>query len=254
MCRIKISILILAIITVFLSLFTSCNSVSETASANSDASTEDIEAMSAKISELESRIEQLEQGLDPRVVEYNMVKSALWEMIIDNELCFMESISDYTYTNDMRQFPSPETPLYGFDKDGDGQPDTNYVPFEKTTWFYICYDYYPEFLYQGIDPELVETWESVIHQREIEEQETERHNVQTAVMAGMADGGAGTVSGSGVEVFGNTGHATSPPYTGTDCLITDGIYVGDYIVGGAENIAGSYTIEADGTVIQVWFP
>ena len=84
--------------------------------------------------------------------------------------------------------------------------------------------------------------------------ETEWHNVQTAVLAGMADGQVSTVSGAGAEVFGNTGHAASPPYTGTDCAVTAAINVGDYIISGATDIACSYTIAADGTVSQAWTP
>lgn len=214
----------------------------------------DSEDLSAKINELENRIEQLEQGLDPRVIEFNMVKSAMWEMIIDNELCYGLSASDSPYTNDMSQFPSPETPLYGFDKDGDGEPDTNYIPFKKTEWFYQCYYFHPETLCQGLNPEIVDTWQSVIDDHMIQSYETEWHNVQTAVLAGMADAQVDTISGAGSEVFGNTGHAASPPYTGTDCVIAPGISVGDYIISGARDIACSYSIAADGTVTQVWTP
>lgn len=86
--------------------------------------------------------------------------------------------------------------------------------------------------------------------------ETEWRNVQTAVVAGMADGQVDTVSGNGSEVFGNTGHAASPPYTGTDCnIVSDGsVKVGDYIISGAADIAGSYDIAGDGTVTQAWTP
>ena len=84
--------------------------------------------------------------------------------------------------------------------------------------------------------------------------ETEWHNVQTAVLAGMADGQVSTVSGNGTEVFGNTGHAASPPYTGTDCAVTASINVGDYIMSGATDIAGSYSIAGDGEVTQTWDP
>lgn len=85
--------------------------------------------------------------------------------------------------------------------------------------------------------------------------ETEWHNVQTAVLAGMADGDTSAVSGAGANVFGNTGQtATSPPYTGTDCAVTAAINVGDYIISGATDIACAYDIAADGTVTQVWTP
>jgi type IV pilus assembly protein PilA len=95
-----------------------------------------------------------------------------------------------------------------------------------------------------------------IGQGQTEALETEWHNVQTAVLAGMADAQVDTVSGNGTEVFGNTGHAASPPYTGTDCNVnSDGsIKVGDYIISGATDIAGSYSIAGDGTVDQAWTP
>ena len=256
MNKFKATVLVLATITVLSTLFTSCNSTSELLSKNPAMAntSNDNEDLPAKISELENRIEQLERGLDPRVIEFNMVKSAIWEMIVDNELWFDEWGSDYPYTNDMNEFPCPDMPLYGFDKDGDGEPDTNYIPFEKTDWFYQVTSAYPDFLFQGIDLDLVESWQSVIDQREIEAYETEWHNVQTAVLAAMADAGVSTVSGAGAEVFGNTSHAASPPFTGTDCVVSGNYSVGDYIVNGANDIACSYSIAADGTVNQVWTP
>jgi type IV pilus assembly protein PilA len=93
-----------------------------------------------------------------------------------------------------------------------------------------------------------------IGQGQEEALETEWHNVQTAVLAGMADGQVSTVTGAGTEVFGNTGHAASPPYTGTDCVISGNISVADYIISGATDIAASYSIAADGTVTQPWTP
>ena len=82
--------------------------------------------------------------------------------------------------------------------------------------------------------------------------ETEERNVQTAVIAGMADASVATVSGNGTEVFGNTGHAASPPYTGTECVISGNYGVEDYIMNGATDIYGSYSITGDGKVTRVW--
>ena len=75
-----------------------------------------------------------------------------------------------------------------------------------------------------------------------------------SLWAAMADAGVSTVSGAGAEVFGNTSHAASPPFTGTDCVVSGNYSVGDYIVNGANDIACSYSIAADGTVNQVWTP
>ena len=86
---------------------------------------------------------------------------------------------------------------------------------------------------------------------------TEAHNVQTAVMAAMADAATANVSGgenlgSGSENFGNTGHATTP--TGTDVTVYTGYTVGDYIMGGSPEVQGSYTVYTDGSVNQTWYP
>jgi type IV pilus assembly protein PilA len=90
--------------------------------------------------------------------------------------------------------------------------------------------------------------------------EAELHNVQTAVMAGMADektaslDGGEPYGGVNTENFGNTGHADPP--TGTDCdvVTANGTTVGDYITGGAGNVQGSYLIMDDGAVIQEGYP
>ena len=85
--------------------------------------------------------------------------------------------------------------------------------------------------------------------------DTEWHNVQTAVLAAMADAQVAAVSGAGAEVFGNTGHAASPPYSGTGCdVVAGGIAVEDYLMNGATDIACSYSIEADGTAKRIWTP
>jgi prepilin-type N-terminal cleavage/methylation domain-containing protein len=90
--------------------------------------------------------------------------------------------------------------------------------------------------------------------------ETELANVMTAVTAAMADAVANTIAdGSNTTAnFGNTGEATSKPYTGTECgvdatALTAVYKVGDYIAGGVGNVAGSYMVSPTGQVTQVWF-
>lgn len=85
--------------------------------------------------------------------------------------------------------------------------------------------------------------------------ELELANVQTAVTAAMADAITYFVAGGGYEEnFGNTNHRIFKPFTGTDCIVSDGYAVGDYIAGGAANVVGSYIIATDGRVTQVWYP
>jgi type IV pilus assembly protein PilA len=74
--------------------------------------------------------------------------------------------------------------------------------------------------------------------------DTELHNVQTAVLAAMADTNSGNVSNPG------TFDAT------TDVIVTGNTSVGDYIVGypSAEAVHGTYNIAADGTVTQTAYP
>ena len=90
-----------------------------------------------------------------------------------------------------------------------------------------------------------------------EAKSTELHNVQTSVMAAMADAATGNVSGgcavgAGTANFGNTGEATTKPYTGTG-LVVQGTYdVEDYITGGASSVSCSYSVDVEGTVGQVW--
>ena len=97
-----------------------------------------------------------------------------------------------------------------------------------------------------------------------EARDTERHNVQTAVMAAMADTGAAEVDGGAAGpggVFGNTLQADPP--TGTDIIVydpngipgdADDVMLGEFIVGGAPSVQGDYSILADGTVTLVWYP
>jgi prepilin-type N-terminal cleavage/methylation domain-containing protein len=97
--------------------------------------------------------------------------------------------------------------------------------------------------------------------------ETEAANVMTAVTAAMADAVSNNVSG-GIDIasttgnFGNIGDETQKPYTGVtngagDVLVatvgTTDYWVGDYIAGGVENVAGSYIITVDGQVQQLSF-
>ena len=86
-----------------------------------------------------------------------------------------------------------------------------------------------------------------------EAKSTEHHNVQTAVMAAMADAGAANVSGAPLD-FGNTGRETSDPPTGTDATVSAGYTVGEYIMGGAGEVQGDYVIGASGNVTQQWYP
>jgi len=91
--------------------------------------------------------------------------------------------------------------------------------------------------------------------------DTEYRNVQTAVIAGMADAQVSTVSDgcvadAGTENFGNTGHLDAATgYSATGCdVVAGGIAVEDYIISGADDIACSYSIEEDGTVERIWTP
>ena len=91
---------------------------------------------------------------------------------------------------------------------------------------------------------------------------TELHNVQTAVMAAMADSTTANVTGGQSYPGGsiNFGDADADPSTDnkTDCIVDDivdpDITVGGFIVGGANGVTGSYIIEFDGTVHQEWYP
>jgi len=90
---------------------------------------------------------------------------------------------------------------------------------------------------------------------------TELHNVQTAVMAAMADAATGNVTGGnpvGVitlnfgDLDGLTGGAKTP-----DLLVYSGppaVYVGEFIVGGVAKVTGSYAVNVEGTVDQMAYP
>jgi prepilin-type N-terminal cleavage/methylation domain-containing protein len=94
-----------------------------------------------------------------------------------------------------------------------------------------------------------------------EAKETELSNVVTAVTAAMADCVTNNITAAAVppdittENFGNTGHATAKPYTGTDLTVngTAPHTVGEYIVGGAGSVVGSYSVDQTGKVTQIWY-
>ena len=101
---------------------------------------------------------------------------------------------------------------------------------------------------------------------------TELHNVQTAVMAAMADASVGTIIGAvpnppptpPVENFGNLAHDQDPITPGEDLWVGNGpdgltptaddVWVGPFIVGGADKVQGAYEVMEDGTVYQNWYP
>lgn len=76
--------------------------------------------------------------------------------------------------------------------------------------------------------------------------QTELHNVQTAVLAAMADSSAGTVGSPGT-------------FDGaTDVTVNGNTSVGDFIVGygtgGNTKVHGTYTVASDGTVTLTAYP
>ena len=90
---------------------------------------------------------------------------------------------------------------------------------------------------------------------------TEHHNVQTAVMAAMADASSGNVSaGNPVDnnIAINFGDLDQDPATSDpqECIVqlSPEITVGDFIVGGAKNVTGSYAVDVEGTVDQISYP
>lgn len=88
--------------------------------------------------------------------------------------------------------------------------------------------------------------------------QTELYNIQTAVLAAMADAHSANVSGGEVYPGGsiNFGDADGDDSTDTkvDCTVEDSITVGQFVVGGSDSVSGSYIIEADGSVHQEWYP
>jgi type IV pilus assembly protein PilA len=74
-----------------------------------------------------------------------------------------------------------------------------------------------------------------------EAEKTELYNVQTAVLAGMADAQVSTIAGG---PFGG----------GADVAINGTADVSDYIVGGITNVHGTYSIATTGSVTPVSYP
>jgi len=91
--------------------------------------------------------------------------------------------------------------------------------------------------------------------------ETELANVMTALTAAMADAVSSNVSGGAapatpptVENFGNINHTAQKPYVSpVDMTVATGFTVSAYIAGGLANVAGSYNIDRNGQVTQMWF-
>jgi len=91
---------------------------------------------------------------------------------------------------------------------------------------------------------------------------TELHNVQTAVMAAMADSVSGNLTygntppGTIADNFGDLAKNPKAPNP-TDLVVEDGppeLTVGDFIVGGVQKVSGCYSIDVEGTVEQTWYP
>jgi prepilin-type N-terminal cleavage/methylation domain-containing protein len=96
-----------------------------------------------------------------------------------------------------------------------------------------------------------------------EAKQTELHNVQTAVLAAMADAGTGNVTGTGATAgtngfaFGDDDLDQDPGDTLDVHVYTVGTtdyYVGDYIIGDTPKVQGHYEIATDGYVYQIWYP
>ncbi len=79
---------------------------------------------------------------------------------------------------------------------------------------------------------------------------TELHNVQTAVMAAMADAGVGSFTGG---PFGNTVQ-NDPPSGQVDLTVSGNISVGVYFIGGVAEVQGDYAVSDEGIVTQDWYP
>jgi hypothetical protein len=238
--KITVSAVLLALISL-LTLLAACSQNGAMAGSETQDNTQALDDISDKLTDLENRLSRLEQGFDERVVEYNIVQSAFWEMIVDNKLDNIPG-NNFPYTNDMREFPSIEAPLYGYDKNGDGIPDTNYVPFEKTVWFYQADDYIPDLLIQGPDPSLF--YKPIPTPRQEEVFETELHNIQTAVMAMLADSYSGLLDDSWAGI------------SDMDFVTTDSgqLILSNYLTGlnadGTVKSGCTYNFAKDGTVTQ----
>jgi type IV pilus assembly protein PilA len=89
-----------------------------------------------------------------------------------------------------------------------------------------------------------------LSQGKTEASETELHNVQTAIMAAMADAGEATVVAG---TFGNRG-VSNPPSDPEDFTVTGNYTVGNYIMGGVSKVQGYYTIDVNGSANQTYYP
>jgi hypothetical protein len=269
MKKIYLSTLSLLLVIFSIVPFTSCESTSELIPNNpvkAEASTSDYEALSTRISELEQRIEYLEQGLDERVIEYNMVQSAMFQMIVDKgSLEFLDSTGDRLLpTNDMRLFPKKDSPLFGFDRNKDGTPDTNYFPYANTKWYYQWFDGMPCWVmqYPALDWGNLYLLEEPIGKSEA--CEVELHNIQTAVMAMMADAATGQLLSTGTVVAVNGGNYVLDLHTVTaEGVQGEIMYLDNYITGLGDSPSTSvvestapktgcaYQFSIDGAVIQI---
>ena len=97
-----------------------------------------------------------------------------------------------------------------------------------------------------------------IGQGKTEAFDTEWHNVQTAVMAAMAEAKTGDVddAAAGAADFGDTNEDGTP---GDDDVTVETIgatvyTVGSYFTGGVAAVLGHYTIDSVGVVTKVWYP
>lgn len=78
-----------------------------------------------------------------------------------------------------------------------------------------------------------------IGQGETEAEATEYHNVQTAVLAAMADQRAGTIAGAPL------------PLSATDAdIVVGSTTVGAFLVGGVTSLQYTYSVASDGSVTE----
>ena len=253
MCKYKRTVLVLLIATLLLTLTISCNPTSELSPTNNDqleqgSDAESIDTIQPKITM--SLMEKFETELQDIQLAVTAIMADSGKMTLDNSYTRINNLD--LVTTDSGTFRASDYFL-GTIIDGKLQSGCVYDIYEDGTVIQIRPDA------TVITPTPVTSAIPTKTFSVDEDYDTELHNVQTAVLAAMADAGVGVVaggceSGSGIENFGNTGHTTTPPYTGTDCEVTDSVYVGDYIINGAADIACSYTIATDGKVTQVWTP
>ncbi len=129
------------------------------------------ESLSDKLS-TDERLSRLEAGFDARVMEFNIVQSAVYQMMIDNKWRSIPG-SEWPSTNNMRLFPNPEHPLYG------------YLPFETTVWFYQTSN--NGIIRQRLNPELIGTPPPSPEEARQEAQRAEFSSIQAAVQSLLID-------------------------------------------------------------------